>query len=420
MEDPLKNLEVRLAERARGREPSPIRELQKYMRIEGMISLGGGYPNPGTFVFDRIDVAFRDGTSAGLSGAELTTASQYGASDSHAGLRDEILSWHREKDGVTLDQSRLVVLNGSQEGLLIAAYLLVDRDDCVAVSEPTYPGALSAFRSFTRNFVSAPLDANGVDTAALAETLEARESLGERAPKFIYVIPNGHNPGGVALSLERREHLLEIAERFDTLILEDDPYQLVRLDPGPPPTTIQSMDTGGRVIRLDSFSKIFAPGLRIGYASGPTEMMREFVLFKQSSNLHTSTFIQALLCAYMRTAGHDAFRRHIERNCEFYRRNRDVMIEAAREHLPADVRYNVPGEGMFVWFVLPEDVDAGRLVERYSTDLKVLLVPGGAFSTRGGLSNCMRASFSMVSPDDIREGMKRFGEMVRKGRAGNE
>ncbi len=383
------------------------------MRIDGMISLGGGYPNPDTFVFDHVDVSFRDGTSAALSGADLTAASQYGPSDAHPGLRDELVSWHLSKDGVELDPSQLVVLNGSQEGLFIAAYLLTDPGDTIALSEPTYPGALSAFRSFTRDFVSAPLDADGIDTAALEDTLAARESLGEEPPKFIYVIPNGHNPGGVALSVERRKHLLDIAERFDTLILEDDPYQLVKLDPGPRHPTIQSMDEHGRVIRLDSFSKIFAPGLRIGYASGPPEIIRQFVLFKQSSNLHTSTFIQSLLAAYMKTAGHEGFRRHIAANCEFYRRNRDAMIEAARDCLPGGVTYNVPGEGMFIWFVLPERCDARRMVAEHSEHLKVLLVPGGAFSTTGGLRNCMRASFSMVSPDRIHEGMRRFGEMVR-------
>jgi len=409
----VKDLTSRLARRARGKEPSPIRELQRYMKLPGMISLGGGYPNPDTFVFDRIDVRFKDGTSAALEGKDLATASQYGPSDAHPGLRDELIAWHRAKDGVDLDASQIVVLNGCQEGLFVMAYLLADSEDSIALDEPTYPGALSAFRSFTQNFVAVPLDEHGMKTDVLEHELGHLASGGRKLPKFIYTVPSGHNPGGVALSPERRRHLLDVASKFDVLVLEDDPYQLVRLDGSAPPPTLQSMDRDGRVVRLDSFSKVFAPGLRIGYASGPADVIRQFVLFKQSSNLHTSTFIQALLHRYMATGGHDGFRAHIRRNCELYRRNRDAMVEAAREFLPADVRFNVPNEGLFVWFVLPDACDARRMVEEQCEKLKVILVPGGAFSTLGGLRNCMRASFSMVSPEDIREGMRRFGEMVR-------
>jgi len=408
----LLDLKSRLAERAVGKESSPIRELLKYMKMEDMISLGGGYPNPDTFVFDRVDVRFKDGSKGTLEGSELTVASQYGASDAHAGLREELIAWHREKDGVELDASQLVVTNGSQEGLFIMPYLFTNPDDSIALSEPAYPGALSAFKSFTGNFVSVPLDENGMDTAALELEFVRIADAGGRLPKFIYTVPSGHNPGGVALSPQRREHLMKIASRFDVLVLEDDPYQLVKLDDSPVLPSLQSMDTEGRVVRLDSFSKVFAPGLRIGYTSGPAEIIRQFVLFKQSSNLHTSTFIQALLHKYMTSAGHDAFRAHIKKNCEFYRANRDAMIQGARDFLPREVAFNVPTEGMFIWFVLPEACDARRMIDEQCEKLKVLLVPGGAFSTTGGLTNCMRASFSMVSPERIREGMRRFGEMV--------
>lgn len=406
-------LEERLAARARGKEPSPIRELLKYLSVDGMISLGGGYPNPDTFVFDRVEMRFKGGGKSTLEGAELSAASQYGPSDSHAGLRQELLAWHESKDGVALGESQLVVLNGCQEGLFIMAYLFAEEDDSIIVSEPTYPGALAAFRSFTRNFVAAPLDEKGMDVSSLDDTLGALARKGATLPKFVYTVPNGHNPGGVALVPERQDHLLDIASRYDLLILEDDPYQLVRLDDSPPPKTLQSRDKEGRVVRLDSFSKVFAPGLRVGYASGPPEIMRQFILFKQSSNLHTSMFIQALLRGYMAAHGHEGFREHIRDNCLLYRANRDAMVEAAREFLPPGVAYDVPNEGMFMWFVLPCGVDARRMIDEQCEKLKVLLVPGSAFSTMGGLENCMRASFSMVSPGDIREGMRRFGEMVR-------
>ncbi|MBU1698667.1 MAG: PLP-dependent aminotransferase family protein [Candidatus Eisenbacteria bacterium] len=407
------DLQRRLANRARGKEPSIIRELLKYLKIDGMISLGGGYPNPDTFVFKQVDVQFKDGTKAALEGKDLITASQYGPSDAHAGLRRELIDWHRGKDGVTLDESQIVVLNGSQEGLFIMAYLFAEAEDSIVVSEPTYPGALASFKSFTKNFVSVPLDVNGMDTSALASKLSVLSSQGKPMPKFIYTIPNGHNPGGVGLSQDRKKQMLELASKYDLLICEDDPYQLVRLDDNPPGASLQSMDTEGRVVRLDSFSKIFAPGLRIGYASGPADIVKQILYFKQCSNLHTSMFIQALLHQYLTTGGHDGFRVHIRKNCDFYRRNRDAMMAAAHEYLPSEVTYNVPNEGMFIWFVLPKDCNANRMIEEQCESLKVLLVPGGAFSTQGGLQNCMRASFSMVSPEQIHEGMKRFGEMVK-------
>ena len=407
------DIESRLANRAKGKSPSPIRELLKYMKIEDMISLGGGYPNPETFVFDKVDIKFKGGEKITIESSNLTTASQYGPSDAHINLKKELIQWQKDKDGVQLDESQLVVLNGCQEGLFIMAYLFLNSDDSVIVSEPTYPGTLAAFKSFTKNFIAIPLDAEGMNTNILEDTLSKIEMTGEPFPKFIYCIPNGHNPGGVALSERRRKHLIKIANDYDLIILEDDPYQLLKLEDTQLPNTLQFLDTEGRVVRLDSFSKIFAPGLRVGYASGQAEIMRQFVLFKQSSNLHTSMFIQEVLLRYLQTAGHDNFLEHIKHNCQLYRTNRDVMIEAVKKYLPPEVKYNIPTEGMFIWFELPEQCDAQRMIDQYCVELKVILVPGSAFSTQNGCKNCMRASFSLVTPEQITEGIKRFGEMIR-------
>ena len=403
----------RLAERAQGKAPSPIRELVPLMKLPGMISLGGGYPTPSTFVFGRVEAGFKNGTKIVLEGAELAAASQYGPTDGAPELKQSLLDWHKHKDGVALEPDQLVVLNGSQEGLFIMPYLFLDPDDTVVVTEPDYPGALGAFASFCKYTLPVPLDGKGMDTGALARLLAARAKQGQKKPKFVYVVPNGHNPGGVALSAERRAELVGIADEHDLIILEDDPYQLVRLDGTEPPPTLQSM-APKRVVRLDSFSKIFTPGLRVGYATGPAEVIRQFVLFKQSSNLHTSGLAQALLDKFMRTAGHDGFREEIRKNCQFYRANRDAMVSAAKEHLPKDVRFNVPKEGMFIWFELPERCNAKRMMDEDTRKDLVLAVPGGAFSTRGGCQNCMRASYSMVSADEIREGMRRLGRMIQK------
>ena len=397
-------------------KPSPIRKLNPLMRLPGMISLGGGYPNAQTFAISSLDVVFKSGRRFTIRDGSMDLACQYGPTDAHAELKPQLIQWHAAKDGVELQGDQIQVLNGAQEGLHTMAYLFLDTDDSVALSEPTYPGALGAFRAFTERFIPVPLDAEGMVTAELERLLAKRRAAGELLPKFIYEVPNGHNPAGVSLSLERRRHLLQIAGRYDLLILEDDPYQLVRLEDREPVPTLQSMDREGRVVRLDSFSKIFAPGLRLGYASGPAEIIGYFQLYKQGSNLHTSAMDQSLLGGFLATHTHEEFRALIRENCAIYRRNRDAVLAAARRHLPADVRYAIPAEGMFIWFEMPEGFDAERMVETDGMELGVLLIPGSAFSASSGLKNCMRASFSMIAPGEVEEGLKRFAALIERER----
>jgi DNA-binding transcriptional MocR family regulator len=350
-----------------------------------------------------------------MDGPVLEAASQYGPSDMHPSLAGPLRTWHEAKDGVVLSDGSLAALNGGQEGLFIMAYLFLTDDDGVALSEPTYPGALAAFRTFTSRFLSVPLDGEGMNTKALEDSLDALARRGRKLPKFVYTIPSGHNPGGVSLSPERRRHLMAVARRFDLFVLEDDPYQLIRLEESSPaPPTLQSLDEDGRVVRLDSFSKILAPGFRIGYASGTPEIIRLFVLFKQAANIHTSSFAQALLARCLEEMQPQGFLERIGENCRFYCRNRDAMIEAAQEFLPSGIDYNIPREGFFVWFRMPDECSAAEMIQRDCLDLKVVLVPGKGFSATGGLDHCMRASFATASTKDIREGMRRFSAMIRR------
>lgn len=407
-------IQSRLAKRTAGLTPSPIRKLVPLMRLPGMISLGGGYPNPKTFAFSTMEIGFRSGLKVTFGEQELDIACQYGPTDSIAELKPHLIAWHAHKDSVNLQADQIQVLNGSQEGLHIMAYLFLDSEDSVVVSEPAYPGALGAFQAFTRRFLSIPLDESGTRTDVMEKRLEELRSQGGLMPKFIYEVPNGHNPAGVAMSIERRRHLLEIASKYDLLILEDDPYQLLQLESDKRLPTLQKLDRDNRVIRLDSFSKIFAPGLRIGYASGHPDIIRLFQLYKQGSNLHTSSMVQRILAGFFDRQGYEGFMNLIRENCKLYRSNRDAMVSAARCHLPRDIRFNIPGEGMFIWFEMPENFDAHRMVDTDGMELKVLMVPGGAFSAMGGLKNCMRASYSMVSAEQIDMAMQRFSIMIQR------
>jgi DNA-binding transcriptional MocR family regulator len=410
------DISSKLAARAKDKAPSPIRELMKYMQIPDLISFGGGYPNESTFVFDQVSFQFRNGSRLDLRDAELLSGSQYGPSSGQPLLKEQIIAWQKQKDQVTLAADELIVLNGSQEGLFILGYLFLEEDDCVIVSEPTYPGAISAFSSFCRHYLPVDLEADGISTSQIETLLRTRKQQGLRLPKFIYDVPFGHNPGGVRLSRAKRQHLLQIAREFDIFIIEDDPYELIRYEPADDFPTIQSLEAPARdyVIRLDSFSKIFVPGFRIGYASANREIIRQFELFKQSSNLHTSSFNQMILARFMKDFGLDAFRQHIKRNCQFYQANRDVMIEASQTYLKDLVRYQIPQDGLFIWYELPAECCAARMIANYAGELRVLMVPGDGFSVRAGLKNCMRASFGSVTADRIEEGMKRFRDMLQR------
>ncbi|MDY0061823.1 MAG: PLP-dependent aminotransferase family protein [Myxococcota bacterium] len=403
-----------LSSRARRRRPSPIRELMPYLGLPDMISLGGGYPNPQTFVFEEVSLRLAgEQESFALGGPALARATQYGPTEALPALRERIRGWQRHKDGVELADDELILLNGSQEGLYLAADVLFDEADELIVDEPTYPGALAAFRSFTDRFSAIPLDGQGMRTDLLEELLAGRVRRHEPLPRAIYTIPSGHNPAGVTLTEPRRRHLAELAQRYGVLVLEDDPYQLLLLDPGPRLPTLQRL-APGHVLRFDSFSKILCPGLRLGYASGPAELIRAFALHKQASNLHTSTFVQAILDAYFAREGYAGLLQRVQGNVGLYRRNRDTMVAAARELLPAEVRFEVPAAGMFLWFELPPACDCARMISQDARELGVVLVPGSAFSTQGGLGNCMRASYSLVDPPQIAEGLARFAEMIRR------
>ena len=406
----------RLSSRALRRSPSPIRELMPYLRQEGMISFGGGYPNPETFAFESMRVRLtRDGGEVTISGADMVAASQYGATEGLPALRAELRRWLFVKNGVEVPEAGMTVVNGNQEGIYLAGDVLLDEGDEAVVTEPTYPGALAAFRSFSEGLLAIPIDAEGIRTKILAEALAEREREGRPLPKLIYAIPNGDNPAGTTLSLSRRKALVALAVRYDIPIVEDDPYELIRLHDHPPLPCLYAL-APSHVLRLDSLSKILCPGLRLGCVSGPPQLVRALNLHKQASNLHTSTFAQAVLLAYLRQDGPEGLLARVATNVALYRRNRDAFVEAATRILPDDVVLDVPEAGLFLWITLPEGFDGQRMVDQDCADLGVLLVPGAAFSTCGGLRNALRASFSMIDPRTMETGVRRLAEMIRRER----
>ena len=406
----------RLSSRALRRTPSPIRELMPFLRQEGMISFGGGYPNPDTFAFDSMTVRLtHDGPDVEIAGQDMVNASQYSATEGLPALREQLRRWLRAKNGLEIPEECMTVVNGNQEGIYLSGDILLDEGDEAVVSEPTYPGAVAAFRSFSEGLLAIPVDAEGLRVDLLGEILDARAAKGEPLPRLIYVIPNGDNPAGTTMSMPRREALVALAVCYDIPIIEDDPYELVRLHDDPPLPCLYSL-APSHVLRLDSLSKILCPGLRLGCVSGPPQLIRAMILHKQASNLHTSSFAQAILIGYLRADGPEGLLARVTRNIELYRANRDALVEAAQRILPDDVTLDIPDAGLFLWINLPEGFDGKRMVAEDCADLKVLLVPGEAFSTCGGLRNALRASFSLLDPQTMEEGVRRLAEMIRRER----
>ena len=404
----------RYAVRTRSRRTSIIRDLMRVANLPGMISLGGGYPSPRTFPLESVSIQAWDGTYS-LAGPELVTACQYGPSEGTAALLERIIEWHLAKSGVALQTEQLCVTNGSQEGLFALAYLFLDPGDAVALAEPVYPGALAAFTAFTDNFLAIPQDRHGMKADALHEYVSRRDRKGLSKPKFVYLNPNCQNPAGISMSPERRREVLAVCDRHDLVVIEDDPYELLKFRKADRYPTVQSLDESERVIRLDSFSKVFVPGFRVGYLSGPREIVRDVRVFKQGSNLHTSSFDQQVLATAMKRLGPAGMFELIEKNVALYAHNCQTLMDALESELAGQVSYNRPDGGFFLWLELTEKavpIDTFDMVGTLAEACGVLLIPGSGFSLTGSLKNCMRVSYSMQTPENLREGVKRLAKML--------
>jgi len=331
------------------------------------------------------------------------TALQYGSGQGHEGLREQITEV-MALEGIHAHADDVVVTTGSQQALDLVTTIFINPGDVVVAEAPSYVGALGVFRAHEAEVVHVPMDENGLIPSVLESTLERLKAEGKRV-KFLYTVPNYHNPGGVTLSLERRPQVLEICRRFGILVLEDNPYGLLGFDREPLPA-MRSMDKEG-VIYLGSFSKTFAPGFRVGWAVAPHGVREKLVLAAESSILCPSNASQMAISSYL---AHSDWQGQIKKFREQYRERRDAMIEALEEYMPA-ATWNVPDGGFYVWIKLPEGLDAKSMLPRAVT-ARVAYVPGTAFFFDGSGSDHMRLSFCYPTPERIREGVRRLAGVV--------
>ena len=374
----------RMASRAERMNPSVIREILKITEKPGVISLAGGLPSPDTFPIE----AMREATARVLRDAPRE-ALQYAASEGFGPLR-EWVAQQLATQGQQVDASQVLITTGSQQGLDLVGKVLIDAGSRIAVEAPTYLGALQAFAPYEPTVVTVPCD----DDGPLPEALQVAQGA-----RFLYVLPNFQNPSGRCMGEDRRSALARAAQAMALPLVEDDPYGDLWFDVEPPAPLAARWPEG--TVYLGSFSKVLAPGLRLGYVIAPNELVPKLLQAKQAADLHTPGFNQRVVHEVIR----DGFlRTHVPTIRARYKAHRDAMGAALDAHMPAGCRWTVPSGGMFFWVELPEGVDAVALLPM-AVALGMAYVPGAAFFAERPRLNTLRLSFVTVAPPEIERGV---------------
>jgi 2-aminoadipate transaminase len=383
----------KMARRAERMNPSVIREILKITEKPGIISLAGGLPSPDSFPIE----AMREATALVLRDAPRE-ALQYAASEGFAPLREWVAS-HMATQGVHVDASQVLITTGSQQGLDLVGKVLIDAGSRVAVEAPTYLGALQAFAPYEPEVVTVPCDDDG----------PIPESLGvARGARFLYLLPNFQNPSGRCMSEARRARLCAAARELALPIVEDNPYGDLWFDAAPPAPLTSRWAEGS--VYLGSFSKVLAPGLRLGYVIAPHALMPKLLQAKQAADLHTPGFNQRVVFEVIRNGFLD---QHVPTIRARYKAQRDAMRVALEAHMPAGCRWVVPSGGMFFWVELPEGMDAAALLPK-AVALGMAYVPGAAFFAEAPRLNTLRLSFVTVAAPEIERGVKLLAQALRE------
>ncbi len=395
----------RYAQRTKTAKSSIIRELLKLTQRPEVISFAGGLPAPEIFPVER----FREACQQVLT-SNPSIALQYGPTEGYRPLRELIVA-HMARYGILATVDNILITSGSQQALDLIAKLLINRGDRILVESPTYLGALQAFDLMGAEYVTVPTDDDGLQTSEMERALRS-------GPKFMYILPNFQNPGGTTLSRPRRDELVLLSDKYGIPIIEDDPYGQLRYEGEhiPPLVVLDRTnllrDNGyllGNVIYLSTFSKVLAPGLRLGWIVAPPDVITHLVQLKQSTDLHTSSFTQ--MVAY--EVARDGFmEEHVKLIRKVYKERRDAMLEALHDYFPPEVSWTHPHGGLFLWVTLPPGIDTMKLLD---TALRqdVAFVPGEPFFPSGQETGShMRLNFSNARPEQIREGIRRLSIAV--------
>ena len=390
---------MKFANRMNSIKPSAIREVGKKIAAkENCLSFAAGLPSSDLFPLEDLikatDYVIRN---------QGKTALQYGPTKGHNPLLDKLVEIMKKK-GVDATREMIQITTGSQQAISCCCMAFVDPGDVIITENPSYLGALAAFRAYECAFAGVEADDDGM----LPEDLEKVLKDNPRA-KMIYIVPNFSNPTGRTWSLERRKAVYELACKYDLPIIEDNPYGDIRFEGEPVPDMI-NLDTEGRVIYLGSFSKVLCPGLRVGWIYASPEVAYKFEILKQGIDLQSTQFGQMQICEYLTSCDLDS---HIKIITAAYKSKRDLMMDCVKKYLPESVKYTNPAGGMFIWFELPENIDAYDILDK-ALEQNVGFVPGGPFFPETERKNTMRLNFTTMSDENINKGMKILGSVISK------
>ncbi len=379
---------------------SAIRAVQKKIVSKpGVISFAAGLPDPDLFPMDDLRNA-----TLNVIDNKGKTAFQYGLTKGYAPLLEKLAERMNEKELVKCTKDNITITTGSQQGLSLAAMMFIDEGDIVLTESPSYLGGINACRPYGAAFMGVDTDDEGMVIADLEKKLKENDNV-----KIIYVIPNFQNPTGKAWSYNRRKEFMEVVNKYDVVVVEDNPYGEIRFK-GEFIPSLKSLDTENKVMYLGSFSKILCPGLRVAYICADIEIANYAEKLKEGLDLQCNQFAQLQVYEYMTTCD---IEKHIEKIQLLYKEKCDAMIEHIKNDFPKCIKYTDPEGGMFMWLELPEGMDANSLLDK-SIERGVAFIPGAPFYANDGAKNTIRLNFTVPSVEEIHKGMKIFSDLLKE------
>lgn len=379
-------------------KPSAIREIFKSLTDPSVISFAAGNPSPLSFPVEKLQ-----GLANEIFQTESAKSLQYGITEGYAPLREQVAERLKTKFGIGREYDMTIITSGGQQGIDLACKVLCNEGDTVICENPSFIGALNAFRSYGVNLKGLDVGTDGIDPAELEEVLKT-----DKRVKLIYLIPTFQNPAGITMSLEKRKAVLALAKKYGVVILEDNPYGELRFA-GTDVPTLKSMDDEGVVLYSGSFSKVLSAGMRVGFLCGHETLVGKIVVVKQTNDVHTNLFFQMLCSKFIETYGLDDHIRSINR---LYGENCAVMLSEMDKLFPKSVKYTRPEGGLFLWVTLPEGTDMKDFLAR-AVEAKVAVVPGATFLPEAGESLSFRMNYSMPTVEQIRTGVAALAGVMK-------
>ena len=381
-------------------KPSAIRQLLKLGSDPEIISFGGGYPDPNIFPIDNLRRVYDE-----VLLNEGKVALQYTGTEGLIELREKLIN-RVKRIGIECNLENLFIIQGGQQGLDLAAKAFIEKGDIIITENPTFLGSLAAFNPYEPEYLSVSMDSEGMVMDELEELLANNKQV-----KIIYTVPEFHNPTGVTMSLERRKTLVDLANKYNIVIVEDSPYREIRYE-GEDIPSIKSLDTEGRVIHIGSFSKILSPGLRLGWLIAEKELAEKLSLLKMASDTQNSTLNMFVVNRFMELFDLDA---HINNIRSTYKAKKDLMFQTIDDTFPKEITFTKPEGGLFTWLTFPKHIDTNELMQKYTLpEAKVAYVPGESFFPNEPEKNHCRLNYSYMSEDKIMDGISKLGRIVKK------